>query len=357
MPANKEANGTWTSRFYITDYKGDKLQKKKRGFATKREALEYEREALAKAEFNTEMTFQSLCELYMEDIKPRIKKYSFYVKTHILETKILPFFGSLKLEKITPSAIRKWQNEMMQSINPFTNTAYKPTYLKTLNNQLRAVMNYAVSFQNLKENPCKKAGIMGKNTADEMKIWKLKEFNLFVNQLKNKPVQYVGFHILFHCGLRIGELLALTVKDVNLVAKTITVNKSYQRLNGKDVITPPKTEKSNRTVDLSDDLSELLKDYINKIYNPQSDDRLFNTSMHSFHYAIKKYSEKLGIEPIRIHDLRHSHASFLINNNVNILAISRRLGHEKIETTLNIYAHLYTESHDYMISVLNKKDG
>lgn len=67
--------------------------------------------------------------------------------------------------------------------------------------------------------------------------------------------------------------------------------------------------------------------------------------------------KKIGLDPIRIHDLRHSHASFLINNNVNILAISKRLGHEKIETTLNIYSHLYTESHEYMISVLNKKDG
>lgn len=357
MPAYKEDNNTWTSRFYITDYKGVKIQKKKRGFTTKREALEFEREAIAKAEFNTEMTFQTLYDLYIDDIKPRIKEYSFHTKKHIVESKILPFFKDLKLEKITPAVIRKWQNKMIQMVNPATNKPYKPTYLKALNNHLSAIMNYAVSFQNLKENPCKKAGVIGKSNADEMRIWNTKEFNLFVSQLKHKPIDYVGFHVLFHCGLRIGELLALTVRDLDLTQKTININKSYQRLKGKDLITPPKTEKSNRIIDLSDELTEMLKEYLNKIYDPTPNTRIFPTTAHRFQHDIKRYSEKIGLDPIRIHDLQHSHASFLINNNVNILAISKRLGHEKIETTLNIYSHLYTESHEYMISVLNKKDG
>ncbi|MCI7222952.1 site-specific integrase [Fusobacterium sp.] len=357
MPANKEPNGTWTSRFYITDYKGIKIQKKKRGFTTKKEALEYEREALAKSEFNTEMTFQSLYELYMEDISPRLKEYSLHTKKHIVESKILPFFKDLKLEKITPAIVRKWQNEMLQLINPTTNKPYKPTYLKALNNHLSAILNYAVSFQNLKENPCKKAGIIGKNNAEEMKIWTVKEFNIFVEHLKHKPIAYVGFHMLFHCGLRIGELLALTIKDIDFNQKTININKSYQRLKGNDIITPPKTDKSNRIINLSDELTEMLKEYLNKIYEPTPNTRLFPTTAHSFQHDIKRYSKKIGLDPIRIHDLRHSHASFLINNNVNILAISKRLGHEKIETTLNIYSHLYTESQEYMISVLNKKDG
>lgn len=170
MPANKESNGTWTSRFYIIDYKGLKIQKKKRGFGTKREALEYEREALAKAEFNTEMTFQSLYELYMEDMKIRLKLHTYITKEYIIKLKILPFFKNLKLEKITPIIIRKWQNEILNAINERTQEKYSKTYIKTINNQLTAILNYAVKFHNLKENPCHKAGSIGKKNADEMDI-------------------------------------------------------------------------------------------------------------------------------------------------------------------------------------------
>ena len=105
---------------------------------------------------------------------------------------------------------------------------------------------------------------------------------------------------------------------------------------------------------MSDKLVSIVEEYIQKLYYPTDDTRLFPTTKSTFEHDIKTYSAKAGLEKIRLQDLRHSHASFLINNNVNILAVSKRLGHEKVETTLNIYAHLFRESHDFMISVLNK---
>jgi len=354
MAATKESTGTWTARFYVSDYKGERSQKKKRGFKTKREALVYEREFLAKSEFNLSMTFKSLYELYMSDMENRLRENTFISKELMIKLKILPFFKDMKLENITSVIIRKWQNELLNSVNPKTKKKYSQTYIKTINNQLVAIFNYAVKFHNLKENPCHKAGSIGKKHADEMNIWTVEEFNKFVTFVKHKPVSYVGFQILFWCGLRVGELLALTTKDINFKNKTLNIDKSYQRIKRRDVITPPKTPKSKRIIDIPDNLTLILENYLKKMYDYDDETRLFPTTKSTYEHDMIVYSKKAYLKKIRLHDLRHSHASFLINNNVNILAIANRLGHEKIETTLNTYSHLYRESHNFMIEILNK---
>lgn len=346
-------SGKWISRFYYTDYEGNRKQAFKRGFETKKAALEYEREFLNKLNLNIDMTFNSLYELYIDDMKHRLREHTLETKKYIIGKKILPYFEKLKLSEITPIIIRKWQNKLLNSEKD--GKKYSQTYIKTINNQLVAMFNYAVKFHNLKENPCHKAGTIGKKQADEMNIWTPEEFNLFYEKIKIKPITSVGFFLLFWTGIRIGELLALTMSDIDFENKTLKINKSYQRLNGNDVITEPKTPKSIRTIDLNDDCITMLKDYIIKFYSCDVDTRLFPVTKYAFEHDMVTYSKKAGITKIRVHDLRHSHASFLINNNVNILAIATRLGHEKIETTLNIYSHLYRSSHDHMIDVLNKK--
>lgn len=354
MSATKDnKTGKWISRFYYTTYEGNKKQAFKRGFATKKEALEYEREFLNKLDLNIDMTFKSLYELYMEDVNNRLRKHTLETKKNIIESKILPFFKKLKISEITPVVVRRWQNIILNAEK--NGQKYSQTYIKTINNQLVAIFNYAVKFHNLKENPCHKAGSIGKKNAHEMTIWTVEEFDKFYKAIHNKPMISTGFYLLFWTGIRIGELLALTVGDIDFDKKTLRINKSYQRINGEDVITAPKTPKSIRTIDLSDDCIMLLADYLNKLYSPEEDTRLFNSTKHAFEKNIALYSKKANVKKIRVHDLRHSHASFLINNNVNILAIASRLGHEKIETTLNIYSHLYRSSYDYMIDVLNKK--
>lgn len=347
--------GKWIARFYFTDVKGEKNQHFKRGFSTKREALEYEREFLSKSSLTVDMTFQSLYELYLEDISVRLRKHTIISKQYMIELKILPFFKKMKLSKITPIVIRKWQNDLLNLKNPFSGKKYSQTYIKTINNQLVAIFNYAVKYHNLKENPCHKAGSIGKKNADEMQIWSVEEFEDFINLLKKKPLSYAGFQTLFWTGLRIGELLALTREDINLEKKTLRVNKSYQRINGQDVITDPKTPKSKRIIDIPDNLTIMLSEYIKKIYDCDNKTRLFPATKSIFEHDMITYSKKANVKKIRIHDLRHSHASFLINNNVNILAIANRLGHEKIETTLNTYSHLYEESRNHMLNILNSR--
>lgn len=348
MPATKDKKGTWISRFYYTDYQGERKRVFKRGFQTKKEALEYEREFLSKSKFQITMTFQSLYELYMEDLSCRLREHTMQNKKYIIESKILPFFKNIQIKDITPIVIRKWQNNILSSKNP----SYSQTYIKTIHNQLTAIFNYAIKFYPLEENPCHKAGSIGRKYAEEMTIWTPEEFKLFAETLKESKPLFTGFNILFWCGIRIGELLALEIKDIDFEKNTLNIDKSYQRINKKDVITPPKTPKSKRVIDITSQLSDILKEYLETIYNPTPNTRLFPHTKFFFEHNMKKYTKIAGLKKIRIHDLRHSHASLLIHLGINPLAIARRLGHEKVETTLNTYSHLFPNTNKMIIELL-----
>ena len=145
MPAYKDKKtGKWFCKFYYTDWQGNNRQKWKRGFATKKEALAYERDFLEKQSANPDMTFQNLYELYMEDMTARLKQSTILTKTHICETHILPFFGKKPINEIKASDVRRWQNQLMNSPK-----GYSKTYLKTINNQLTCMINYAKRFYDL----------------------------------------------------------------------------------------------------------------------------------------------------------------------------------------------------------------
>lgn len=141
--------------------------------------------------------------------------------------------------------------------------------------------------------------------------------------------------------MRIGELLALTWKDIDMDNNTISISKSYQRINREDVITKPKTPKSNRTIVIFNHLAEIIREYKSHIYKPHANDRVFQCTKHFFEHEIKRICAKSEVKKIRIHDIRHSHASLLIELGFSPLLIAERLGHENIETTLNTYSHLY----------------
>ncbi len=271
-----------------------------------------------------------------------------------MELKIAPFFNKLKLSEITPNTIRAWQRKILQYTNEKTGKKYSQTYIKTMNNQLVAIFNYAVRFYNLKENPCHKAGSIGKKNADEMNIWSIEEFKKFISSEKLiNPIAKTGFQTLFWTGLRIGELLALTREDIDLEKKTLRVNKSYQRLKGRDIITTPKTPRSNRIIEISDNLANVLENYFEKLYDLKKKDRIFPCTKYLFEHEIKRIAKAENMESIRLHDLRHSHASLLIHLGVNPVLISKRLGHEKVETTLNTYSHIYPNANISMMNLLN----
>ena len=150
------------------------------------------------------------------------------------------------------------------------------------------------------------------------------------------------------------ELLALTLGDFSAKDKTININKSLQRIDGRDVITEPKTEKSKRVIALPDFLVEEMKDYVNRLYGMMPGDRLFMVTKAYLEHEMSRGVALSGVKKIRLHDLRHSHASLLISKlGAQPLMVAERLGHEKIQTTLNTYSHLYPDQARNLADQLN----
>ena len=280
------------------------------------------------------MKFEDFWKMYYADMETRLREHTMRTKKYIVELKILPYFGNKRVNDITAADIRQWQNELIKM-------GYSPTYLKTINNQLSAIFNYAIRYYDLKSNPCAKAGSMGKSKAEEMDFWTGEEFRKFIDSVMNKRLSYMAFMTLYWTGMRLGELLALNPKDVDLEKRTISITKSYQRLGKKDVITPPKTPKSKRVITVPEFLAADIKDYMDSLYDLQENDRLFPITKYYLEHEMQRGIKESGVKRIRVHDLRHSHASMLIELGFSPLEIANRLGHEKVETTLNTYVHLY----------------
>lgn len=335
MKAEKDKKtGKWLIQYRYTDWQGKRRKSTKRGFATKREAEEWLRNFLITQKADFDMKFEDFWKMYCADMETRLREHTMRTKKYIVELKILPYFGNKRVNDITAADIRQWQNELIKM-------GYSLTYLKTINNQLSAIFNYAVRYYDLKSNPCAKAGSMGKSKAEEMDFWTGEEFRKFIDSVMNKRLSYMAFMTLYWTGMRMGELLALNPKDVDLEKRTISITKSYQRLGKKDVITPPKTPKSKRVITIPEFLAADIKDYMDSLYELQENDRLFPITKYYLEHEMQRGIKESGVKRIRIHDLRHSHASMLIELGFSPLEIANRLGHEKVETTLNTYAHLY----------------
>ena len=147
---------------------------------------------------------------------------------------------------------------------------------------------------------------------------------------------------------------SLTRKDFDLEAKTVSVTKSLQRLRGRDIITPPKTEKSIRTIVMPDFLCEEMEEYFNSLYGLRDTDRLFPFTKSYMHSEMLRGCKASGVKVIRIHDLRHSHISLLINMGFSAVAIGNRVGHESADITYR-YAHMFPTEQTNMANKLNKE--
>lgn len=347
---NKD-NGTWYVQFRYTDWKGDRQQKLKRGFATKKEAQAWEREFLMEKQADINMSFESFVALYEKDIKPKLKLNTWLTKESIIQKKILPYFRNRKLSEITAKDIINWQNEIRELTDCHGRPLSK-TYLKTVHNQLSAIFNHAIRYYGLQVNPAQKAGNMGMEERKEMQFWTREEYTRFSEAMMDKPISYYAFEMLYWCGIREGELLALTPADFNFERSTVSINKSYQRINKKDVITTPKTQKSIRVIQMPKFLCEEMQNYLKMLYGVERDSRIFPISKNYLHREMDRGSKAAGVKRIRIHDLRHSHVSLLIDMGFTALAIAERVGHESIDITYR-YAHLFPTRQSEMANKLD----
>ena len=347
------ATGKWRVVYRYTDWTGETHQSSKRGFPTKREAQMWERELLLKKEAKLDMTFESFYEIYVEDMQNRIRDNTWGTKTNIARTKILPYFGKRKIGEIEPRDIIAWQNELLAIRQP-NGKPYSASYLQKIHSQLSAIFNHAVNFYHLPSNPAQKAGNMGKEEHREMLFWTKEEYLKFIECVKDKPISYYAFQILYWCGIREGELLALTPADIDFENKKLHITKSYQYINGEDIITDPKTEKSRRDVVIPDFLVEELRQFIGMLYGYGRDDRIFQITKSYLHHEMSRGAKAAGVKRIRIHDLRHSHISLLIRLGFSAVAIGNRVGHESQTITFH-YAHMFPTEQIEMADKLNEE--
>lgn len=327
----------WSVQFSYKDYYGNTKRKHKRGFTTKRDAKQFMDEFILKQQSNIDMSFASFLDEYKENMYSDLRDSTIATKTHMIELHILPYFKDKSISAITALDIKRWQKEIKKK-------NYSDAYLWSINTQLNAIFNHAVKFYQLSYNPCKGAGFMGKSKSGNMGIWSQDEMEQFLEAVKDKPVIYYAFFLMYWTGLRVGELLALNINDIDLEAGVLSVTKSLNRVKSEDIISEPKTQRSIRKIHLPKFVVEKIREYINMLYGRTGSDRLFTVTKSHLEKEIKRGAELAGLKKIRVHDLRHSHASLLISKGVDIATISNRLGHEKISTTLNTYSHMFESS-------------
>ena len=333
----------------------------KRGFSRQKDAVRWQKEEMPLVIKQLEqvdildenMTMAELISEYMAYSSARRRITTCGTKENIIEKKILPYFKDKRVFKITPWEIEKWQNELLKSTTS-TGKEYSATYIRSIRSQLTAIFNYAVRLHNLPNNPMDKVEMIGKKKADERPFWTAEQYKLFRDQIADKPTYYYAFEVLFWCGLRMGELLALTPADIDLKNHTLKVNKSYQRIKGEDIITLPKTESGKRTVHLPKYLANELKEYLGSIYDTANNQRIFPLSKSGLHHVLVNGCEGCGLDKIPVHSLRHSHVSMLANMNVPYVVMAERVGHSKSNSITHHYSHSYESSGKEVAEMLNK---
>ena len=337
----------WMVKFsYIDPISGETKTKYTRGFASKREAKQFEEDFLENLTIPEEeeeeiiKTFGDVFQEYLASHKRSdIKESTLETKFNIFNKHIFPYFEDMPITDINDDVIAEWQmeikNKTLQNGKPFSQA-----YLRTIQCQFNSIINYAKDKGYLSQNPLVDIKNMGAKGI-RVQFWTLEQYEKFAYHAMNYPRYYYAYEILYWCGLRVGELLALTLKDIDFEDGTISITKTYHFMDGQDVLTSPKTPSSNRKVSMPAFLIDEIKEYVDMIYKPKDDERLFQFRRTQLNKNLEYLIEQHGLKKITIHGLRHSHVSLLISKKYDIFEVSKRIGHKSIVTTQNIYGHLF----------------
>ncbi|WP_282926869.1 site-specific integrase [Helcococcus kunzii] len=330
MPTYKdEKTGKWFVVTRYKDYNGNNKQTTKRGFKTQREAKEYERDFLLNLSNQPDMPFNILVDKYLESVKPKIRTRTY--KTKVTRFKrALKYFNDKPINTITNKNVDDYINTLLLD-NLATET------IKNYKKELSTLFNFAIKHYNLPGNPTHNLGqIYNPNEqAKEYNIWTLEDYVQAIDKITDIDFKTL-VNLLYWSGIRIGEALALKWTDIDFTNNMVKINKSYTKIDGKEIIAPTKTY-NTRDIMLPDTTINQLKEFKQATYNLNN--RLFNKTNENYLKRLKRLAIENNLPIITIHDLRHSHASYLLSNKINIVLISKRLGHKDVTTTLNTYSH------------------
>lgn len=313
------------------------------------------------------MTVQALYDEYIEAKKNEIRETTLDKIKKNLKNYVLEPLGNVRIDKLNAPILQKWKNNVEQQDLSFRTRQNRYS-------EFRALLNYAVKMEYLTQNPLLKVGNFKAplQPKKEMQYYTAEEFKKYIKEARDIATQsekqgsmykwhyYVFFNIAFYTGLRKGEINALQWTDIK--DGYLSVTKSLaQKLKGGDLITPPKNRSSIRTIQMPKPLIKILDEHYKRCQTMDGfNDNYFicggtkclrDTGIQN---ANKNYAGQAGLKVIRIHDFRHSHASLLANEGINIQEIARRLGHSEISMTWQTYSHLYPREEERAIAILNK---
>ncbi len=350
-----EKTGKWEFRFDIgTDpLTGKRKQVFRRGFSSRREAAEemtkLQAEVLANEFLDlSQMIYAKYMEEWFEERRNHLQKETFNANFIFYQNAIKPKLGHLKLQQIAPIHIQKFINDLVNEGN------YSEATVHLIYQIVSVSLKKAKILKIIKDNPAN--GItLPKRRRKEMNIWSLEQVNFFLSEtkkLKKLTRCYIGFLIAIFTGMRQGEAMALRWKDINFESQTIYIRQTLTQ--NTEIKTGAKNNSSIRSIHIPDKLIIELKAHRVRILEEKlqagadyhDNDLVLCTRdgkpiiPRNFRKEFYRLTDKIGLPRIRFHDLRHTHATILIQQNVNVKLISERLGHSSIKMTLDRYSHV-----------------
>ena len=334
---------TWYVQFRYKDYTGRTRSTTKRGFSRKKDALEYEKKYKTVLQGTLNFPFRMLIDRYQEHLQHVVRPATYSHVIRVIRLYIAPFLSEIPVSRITAKTILDWRDTVLL---PKQLSAQS---LRSINGRLSAIFNYARRYYGLAANPVTQAGAIGsKRRQKEYHIWTRAELETlcqYIEQHSQVPHRALVFRLLFYTGMRPAELFALQVSDIDLEHKKIHITKSwhYNDADGpeKGYYTDPKTASSRRVITIPTFLADMLAVYIKQFQELGYTGRLFPGYTRLLNMQLQYLIKVLHLPPIRLYDLRHSHASALIAAGLDINLIAQRLGHTSPETTLRVYSHFY----------------
>ncbi len=310
------------------------------------------------------MTVGELFEDYIKNKKSEVRETSLNKTIGVLRVNVLPHLEKVRIDKLDIKRLQEWKNKINE----------RDVSLVTKQNafcEFRAMLNYAVKMEHLPSNPLQKVGnfkeVYFAKPQDKLHYYTPEQFKRYIavaeSHMEGRIEQgmFAFFNIAFYTGMRKGEINALKWSDID--GDIIHVRRSVaQKIKGTSILeTPPKNRSSYRDLQMPKCLAAVLEEHKKRQYerdeNFSDEYRVcggISILSDSYIDAMnRRYADEAGLPHIRIHDFRHSHASVLANEGINIQEIARRLGHSKIETTWNTYSHLYPREEERAVKILD----
>ena len=340
MPAYKDSKtGKWYCQFYYEDWKGQRKHKVKRGFERKKDALKYETDFKARTQTDV-VTIERLVAGYKAHLESQeelgvIKKSSRINYCFIIDTYISPYFAGVNMEKVKTAHVNKFISELKRKDGKSLSASMK----SAVKVRLKLMYQFAMNNYGLTENPVAntetiKAAKKKPTDVARSKFMSREDYDMLYDAVKDK--YKLALNIMYWTGLRIGETLALTPADIK--PYSITVSKTYISIRNEKFLDTPKSGSSIRTVEIPKFLYNEIAEYIEKMYD--KDARLFNYPPVSLQHTIRTMCERLGIERVTPHVLRHSYASNLFNITKDPTVVSKQIGHSNPKITMQVYSHM-----------------